>query len=439
MRYPDSRLVALVLLLALAASACTGSSTASTTTEAPSSSTTAQDTTTSTTVAEGPEAALRAQIDELTSVTEDLRELEFLEPPTVTLVTDDELADRVRLQIEEEFDPADLPRDTAVMVLLGLIEPDTDLFALYSDLLSEQVIGYYDSDAEEMVIPAGQELSALQKSTLVHELTHALTDQHFAFADRMEELDEADRFDELSALQAVVEGDASFTELLYVSELPTEEQVEMIRESLDQDTSVFDQTPRFIQELLFFPYLTGSEFVQELWGSDTGFDRVNDAYLEPPASTEQIYHPNAYLGGEDGLAVELPDLLLPGYEVEEEAVWGEVSFQVMFQQGLGASEANEAAAGWGGDEYQVFWDGENVAFVLLYEGDTIGDAIEMHDALASFAGSEMDVGEATTTAEGTEFNGNDYAYLARFDTQVLFVATSDATVGPGLVTALISF
>lgn len=436
------RLLAVAIPVAGLSSACAGtpasSTLATTTTTGATTPTTAES---STTTAQDPaQAALRAQIDDLIQTTEELRELDFLEPPTVTIVTDAELAARVREQIEEELDPDDLARDTAIQVLLGLIGPDLDLLDLYTDLYSEQVAGYYDGDLAEMVVPAGTELSGLQKVTLVHELTHALTDQHFAFDDVIEQLDDEDRFDELSALQAVIEGDASFTELLYVTELSTEEKIEIVTESLDQDTTVFSQTPRFIQDLLFFPYTQGAEFVQSLWGPDPGFDLVNAAYLDPPTTTEQIYHPAAYGSGEEAVPVVLPDTPLAGYEVGEEAVWGEISFRVMFDQGLStAAAAEQAASGWGGDRYRVMWDGEEAVYVLVYVGDNAGDAIEMYNALVAYAASQMNVGEPDETDQGTSFTGDDYAFARLSGDRVLFISSSDPAVGPTILDAFSDF
>ena len=436
------RLLTVAIPIAVIFSACAGTSASSTlvttTTTGVTTSTTAES---STTTAQDPaRAAIRAQIDDLIQTTEELRELDFLEPPTVTIVTDAELAARVREQIEEELNPDDLARDTAVQILLGLIGPDLDLLDLYTDLYSEQVAGYYDGDLAEMVVPAGTELSGLQKVTLVHELTHALTDQHFAFDDVIEQLDEEDRFDELSALQAVIEGDASFTELLYVTELSTEEKIEIVTESLDQDTTVFSRTPRFIQDLLFFPYIQGSEFVQSLWGQDTGFDLVNAAYVDPPTTTEQIYHPAAYGNGEEAVPVVLPDTPLAGYEVGEEAVWGEISFRVMFDQGLvTAAAAEQAASGWGGDRYRVMWDGEDAVYVLVYVGDSTGDAVEMYNALVAYAASQMNVGEPDETDQGTSFTGDDYAFARLSGDRVLFISSSDPAVGPTILDAFSGF
>jgi len=126
------------------------------------------------------EQAILNQINELIARTEQIRELDFLAEPTVTLVDDDELANRVRQLIDEDIDPDEIARDTALEELLGLIPDGTDLLALYQDLYGEQVLGFYDGETKELVVPSNEdELSPAQKATLVHELTHALTDQHF--------------------------------------------------------------------------------------------------------------------------------------------------------------------------------------------------------------------------------------------------------------------
>ena len=386
------------------------------------------------------EQAILDQINELIARTEQIRELEFLAEPTVTLVGDDELATRVQQLIGENVKPDEIARDTALEELLGLIPEGTDLLALYRDLYGEQVLGFYDGKTKELVVPSNEDkLSPAQKTTLVHELTHALTDQHFGFSDKADALDEAQRFDELTALQAVTEGDATLTELHYVAALPTDEQQEVIAGSLNQDTSVFDSAPRFIQDLLVFPYNAGFTLLNGLWSSSSGFDTINDVYVDPPTTTEQVIHPDKYASREPAVTVSLPDTALDGYEAVEESVWGELVFEVMLRQELGANVADVAAAGWGGDRYRLLWNGENVAFALLYAGDSETDAIEMQQALGDYAAAAMAVSKTRDDGNGVALTGDAYAFVSRVADRVLFIAADDPAVGAKLRSFFLDF
>jgi len=438
-------LTLLALSVAVASCAATQPEVATTTpvsSVAPSTQPTPSTATTTTTLDPKSlhEQALLDQIAELISQTEQIRELDFLAEPTVTLVDDAELEQRVRGLIDENIDPDEIARDTALEELLGLIPEGTDLLDLYRDLYGEQVLGYYDGETKELVVPSNEdELSAAQKVTLVHELTHALTDQHYGFFDVADGLDEAQRFDELSALQAVTEGDATLTELHYVAGLPSDVQQEVIAGSFNQDTSVFDAAPSFIQDLLVFPYNAGFTLLNGLWNPGGGFDAINDAYVDSPTTTEQVMHPDKFAVREPAAAVSLPDTPLEGYEAVEESVWGELIFKVMFNQELGASVADTAAAGWGGDQYRLLWNGENAAFVLTYVGDTETDADELQEALVAYVLAAMDVSRSRDDGNGVALTGNAYAFVSRVADRVVFVAADDPVVGASLRSFLPDF
>lgn len=430
------------VLFVLVAAACTSvTPVADTSTSTITSTTTAPvETPTTLNPEQQHERVLRAQIDELIGTTAQLRELEFLSPPTVTLVDDAELADRVRRLIREDIDPDEVARDTALEELLGLIPAGTDVMALYEDLYSEQVLGFYDGKTKELVVPSNEEtLSDSQKVTLVHELTHALTDQHFGFSDLADKLDEEQRYDALSALQTITEGDATLTELHYVASLPRDVQQRIVAESLDQDTTVFDRAPRFIQDLLVFPYNTGFGLLNGLWSPTDGYSLIDDAYTNPPQTTEQVMHPAKFRDREPAIPVTLPDTPIDGYQNVEESTWGELLFKVMFDQVLGADVAGTAAAGWGGDRYRLLWDGDNVAFAILYIGDTEQDAIEMQDALLQYATAAMRVTSAQGDGRGVHMVDGDYMFVARSGDQVVFVAAGDPEIGTELRQAFPEF
>ncbi len=405
------------------------------TTTAAETTTTGIDATTTSTTADRPDViplgiddlapSLRTEVLELVSLTQELRELSFLEPPVITVVDDDELARRVRDSIEEEID--DLDADQALYSLLGLLSPDTDLLALYSDLYGEQVAGFYDGDEGELVIPSNESLSPLQKSTLIHELTHALTDQHFDMSANYEMLVDEERFDEAAAYLSVIEGDATLTEILYIQSLPVAEQQALISESLEADSSTFDAVPQFIQDSLIFPYQEGFAFTQRLFELG-GFFEIAKAYSKPPLSTEQIIEPRDF-GRDLPIDVAAPVQALEGYELVYDSVWGELGFVTMFDQVLGDDASQTASDGWGGDRFSLFFDGTDAALVINYRGDSERDAEEMQVALIDYIQEAMAVGGASETGGYKTFSGDDYAAVRRDGDAVTFIAAGDPAVG----------
>ena len=438
-----SRIAALLAFALVVASACSQPS-ADTTTTLPSESvtsappSTAESTTTTTapvttTLPVGTESLpieMRREIAELIGLTEQIRGLTFLQPPTIIVVSAEELEQRVRDSIRAEIEA--LPADQALLELLGLIDAETDLLGLYLDLYGEQVAGYYDGETGELVVPAGETLSSLQKGTLVHELTHALTDQRFGVMEVYGALLDGDRFDEAVALLSVSEGDAFLTQIQYMQQLSLSEQQELLSDIFGSDSPVFDAAPAYLQNSLLFPYREGLAFVQRAYEIG-GYDEVNRLYVEPPVSSEQIINPRAY--GEDmPIPVEIVEPAVEGYDVVYQSVWGQLSFQLMFDQVLGG--ASDAVDGWGGDSYIQWFDGENAAFLLAYAGDSAADHQEMADALTRYVQAAMDVEQTDDTGGGLVFEGDDFAFVRVTGDRVFLVVAADPSVGRQLVSAL---
>ncbi len=381
-------------------------------------------TTTITTLPAGTEnlpEEVRAQLADLIAQTEQVRGLQFQEPPTVTVVSSDELARRVRDQLTEDL--ADVPADQALYRLLGLITSDTDLTSLYSDLYSEQVAGYYDGDAKELVVPISEEgFTPTQQATLIHELTHALTDQYYGFHQLYTSMIDQDHFDQSSAYQALIEGDAVLAEFLYIQALSPEQQGEFFADAFSASTDVFQSAPKFIQDALVFPYDSGFIFANRLHDQG-GFDAVASAYENPPASTEQIIDPSNY---PDEVPVSLPpeNVTIDGYDLAYRSTWGELGFSLMFNQFLDPTESDSASRGWGGDTYDLLFDGTDAALALHYQGDTEDDAGEMAAALEDYVAAAMDAGTGHDLEGGTAYEGNDHAWVRTDGSDVYFVAAS---------------
>jgi hypothetical protein len=116
---------------------------------------------------------------------------------------------------------------------------------------------------------------------------------------------------------------------------------------------------------------------------DGGWAAVDEAYDDPPASTEQVLHPEAWSDREPPIAVTVPaDLAAemgPGWSVGLEDTLGELQLRIWLRTGRDdADDATEAAAaGWGGDRV-VLLDGPDgaSAIAILSEWDSPEDAAE---------------------------------------------------------------
>ncbi len=387
-------------------------------------------TSTTTTTRPGPVGDLADDLAALVDVAEDVRGLEFLADPVITILSDEELAQRVREDIEEEIDPDDIVIDQAFFELIGLLDPGTDLAQVLTDLYAEQVAGFYDSDTKEMVIAGGQELTPLRRTIVIHELIHALADQHFDLGGRMDALMDEERYHEASALLALAEGEATYFQIVYFQSLSGVDQLAAATESLEIDTTVLDSLPDWFGDDLMFPYDQGFLFVETLV-SLNGIAAVDQAYGRLPTTVEQIIHPEAYRTFEPSRQVELPgNAIVPGYEIYEEGELGEWNLRLYLLDGVRDGDAIIGSAGWGGDDYRILWDGTEVVFLYQYEGDTPRDARELAGFLEESVGERMAVGNPSQEGDGpVTFSGDDYAWILLDGSTVYFVAASDPVTG----------
>jgi hypothetical protein len=148
-------------------------------------------------------------------------------------------------------------------------------------------------------------------------------------------------------------------------------------------SSAFDDTgdlPPFIQAQLLFAYLAGEQFVSELLRRG-GWKLVDTAYeVRPPASTEQILHPEAYFDADEPKPVRIPRVLGAGWERVLAGTWGELQTREL----LGG--ASRAAAGWGGDRYELWRRGGDSALVMRWRWDSARDEAEFAARLRGVLG-----------------------------------------------------
>jgi hypothetical protein len=249
--------------------------------------------------------------------------------------------------LDRSYPAAQRRADEEVLKLLGLIKPAVDLRKVQASVFGDQVAGYYDPRSKRLRIVRGAQTSnrVLEETTLAHELTHALEDQRFGLG-----LDDTGGSDDAAlARLAMVEGSATAVMSTYMQRhFSSGETLGSLFSSLGQDTG---NLPPFVEAQLLFPYTAGARFVERLYRTGDGsWSLLNTAErYRPPASTEQVLHPEKYL------AVEQPDrvrnragrVLGSGWRRLAAGTWGEWATGQL----LGDPSA---AVGWGGDRYELW-------------------------------------------------------------------------------------
>lgn len=356
-----------------------------------------------------------AALEEIEDQVIAIRGLPAAEIGAPEIITRAELAVELEQLFEEDYPPEDQERDNMSLRALGLLEPGQDVAELQLQLLGEQVLGFYDDVEKRMVVVSDAGLDAEAKLTYAHEYTHALQDAAFGL-DALE-TDVAGEDDRSLARTAMIEGDATVTMLAWAIEhLPPEELMEIGSGAELPDTTGI---PAWMVNQLQFPYTGGLTWAAALTGDPLSptFTELDAAYGEPPNSTEQIIHLDAWQPREAPVDVEVVDLasaLGDGWEEVDATPLGEATIRIMLEYfGVANPAAVNAAAGWGGDR-AVIASGPDEGFAVAWRlaWDTAEDAAAFADAY------EGVIGSFDFPATVTEIS----------DTEVLVVHASDVDV-----------
>jgi hypothetical protein len=345
------------------------------------------------------EDELLAQLREIEQQVLAIRGLPAAEIGPPDLITRAELADELERIFEEEYPPEDRERDEIALRALGLLEEGQDIAELQLQLLGDQVLGFYDDVDRRMVIVTDAGLDAEARMTYAHEYTHALQDAAFDF-DSLE-TDAEGEDDRGLARTALIEGDASVTMLAWAfANLSPEELLEVTTGG-----SVPDLTgiPSWMAAQLEFPYIEGLSWASFLVENPISpdFAAIDEAFADPPDSTEQIIDADAWVARE--APAEVPDLDLAaalgdGWTEADSTPIGQAMIAIILEfHGVDRLTAFDAASGWGGDRavvatgpdgafalaWRLAWDEPTDAteFAGAYRGivDTLGFAAEVVD------------------------------------------------------------
>lgn len=332
---------------------------------------------------------LDAQLNEIEAFIASARGLPILAPTTRLFPTREEAIAYITTSYESELPPETALTEALFYRALGFVEADFDLREFYSGFLSDQVAGYYDTQAKTMNTillsgdELGDELPFLEQIIYAHEFTHALQDQHFDLERLF--VQTSPNADQSLALTAVIEGDATYMMQAFTLQLVqnnTGNIFALLNDSLSAlggSTMPLDTPPIFLAEVNF-AYFEGMNFISQVQ-LQAGWDGVNHVYANLPLSTEHILHPQKYLDGEAPIVISITDvqtILGDDWQLAVTRMAGEFYLREYLKLALPIRNATTASSGWNGDNLMIYHQPQTngIAWVMRISWDTPADEVE---------------------------------------------------------------
>ncbi|HTM50496.1 MAG TPA: hypothetical protein VL285_17500 [Bryobacteraceae bacterium] len=339
------------------------------------------------------------------------------------LITRDKVNEFLKDRVKETVKPEQLRAEEMTLKKIGFVPSDFNLEQSTVDLLTEQAAAFYDYHKKKLFLTDWAS-SGMQEAALVHELAHALADQHFRLERYIKQGGASD--DSELARMAVMEGQATW--------LMTEAMARRVNQSVADNPGlleamsgsaegssqfpVFNSVPLYLRETLVFPYTDGARFQNAVYArmGKAGFSEV---FRNPPETTQHILHPATYF---DRLAPAKPDFprISPGkgYKDLAEGMLGELDHAILIRQFGTRSQADSLAPHWRGGRYWLIEDKSKGRVILRYvsEWDSPRIAREFFRFYPVVLRKKWKKMEVTGESEGMLSGiGDDGHFLVRLD------------------------
>lgn len=316
-----------------------------------------------------------SRLEKASRLLEQVRELRFKSPVQERKLNQDELEVELNRVMDEELTAEEEVDLVALLSRLGLVPNNYPLRERTLELLAYQVAGFYEPDSGMMVTVAteekekqsdepvliGVEKEMFDQIILLHELDHALCDQHFDLKAILDDTAEISREDQLVARHALAEGDATLAMMIA--------QLQVLGAEFERETFPLEQLsgalemlattelvpgaaaiPKFLQDELIQPYILGFDRVARTWRKG-GWEAVNAMWSNPPQSTEQLLHEDR--AEDEPQLVELPRKHRRARSAIDLEI-GELGMRTWLGLHLEQERAQAAAAGWDGDRVGLY-------------------------------------------------------------------------------------
>lgn len=300
----------------------------------------------------------------------------------------EQLVARVKDKALREYPPESLRREGMLLQIVGLAPRSFDYLGEMLKLLGAQLEGFYEPKNGTMYL-ASELRGPEARATLAHELVHALQDQKWDLRRRSDY--KPGHGDESMALACLAEGDATSLMLDFVMgpdksalEIPSEALREFMTTGMNMGDDI-QTVPHILRSTLVAPYIEGVGLVHEMRRKG-GWRQVDRVWERPPATTEQVLHPEKWESNEAALVVAAPTAIAigDGWKKDDEDTYGELGFALTFAEWMVDADARTAASGWGGDRTAVYSKGDELAYAVHVRYDA-AERPERPDALAERA------------------------------------------------------
>ena len=285
---------------------------------------------------------------------------------------------------EEQQQEDEQERKSALLgVWMGLLPEDVDLKKVNRTLMESEVAGFYSTDTKGIYVNrdamTNEEGAIEPEVALVHELIHALDDQH-GYIDT----NAYEKSDIIFARECMTEGSATLgmidalapllarqmsdplgdgREFLLVNSLLSSDVFKavldhefagLVVEGLDNKTNGI---PEVIMRRVIEPYVSGFLFCQSVC-FEWGLDGLDHALRKPPQTMRQVLEPDVYWAWRAWPErIEIPTNglpALPGWSCLMSDALGVSESAICFDCLLGEGAGRPATQGWRGDRLAFF-------------------------------------------------------------------------------------
>lgn len=314
-----------------------------------------------------------ARIDEMIADVEKVMGLKALTPIPRSLLTREEINELVSSRMEEEDSTEGLVNEELFLQLFGFTAKKFDLAQGIVNTLTEQATALYDYRTKQLYLSTWTP-EDMQEFALVHEIAHAIADQHFDLGNYVGKSKSADSD---LARSAVIEGQASWVMTEWVMQqsghsLRDNSQLAAAAAGASRyeatEYPIFASQPLYLREAMLFPYAQGMIFQQrviERFG-DGGFQEV---FRVPPLSTQHILDSNAYFTKRLPSRIKLPSVKLKGFKRVSRGDVGQFDHSVLLRQHDNEADAERISRLWRGGRYEVWTNSQSGHAVLRYASD----------------------------------------------------------------------